>query len=218
MVLFVGQLPVARAQLEMHLSTDRERYLKYESVNMTLAVRNYTGNDLTFGASPGRSSNSYLTLLLESSRQLGQRSIDAGNLIKNLTLGAGETKRLTINLNELARLQTPATYSVCAELSHPMLRQAFRTNDVDFEVREGHVVWQRTLGVPDAYRRDGDVVPERIASIILLREKTSQIYCFLIEDEDKVYCVTRLGKLIFGAEPECGIDAVSNVHVLLRVK
>lgn len=206
----------ALAEIRLQLSTDRERYLAFEPVHLTILLRNHTGNRLVF--SPMDEQGYRLVLQVSNVRRVGARNVDVSHLLGGVVFGPGETKQLSVNLENLINLQRECRYTVYAEISHRLTPRAHPSNEVTFEVREGHLVWSRRLGIPRDQNDPDAQIAERDIELFVLHERASQIYCLKISDDEYVYHVIRLGQRIYGTEPEIDTDAVSNIHVLLRLK
>ncbi len=215
LIVLVGAQEM-HAQIQLGLSTDRERYLVYEPVKLTVSLRNYSGNRLVF--SPVGGQDYKLMLQITDSQQLGAKDVDVSHLLGGVVFGAGETKQLTINVNDVVNLQEPRQYTVYAEVEHEALPRVYPSNEVSFDVRDGHEAWSRRVGIPRGDDATSGKVTEREIKLIVLQERASQIYCLQIADKNFVYRVVRLGKRIFGSQPQVDTDAVSNVHILLRLK
>lgn len=203
------------AQVGVGLRTDRKRYLRYEPIMATVMLRNDTGNTLVFDQS-SRAQNT-LRFVIEMPEDRRARVIDADtNPVDGLILGAGEVKELTLTLNALYEMQAEGAYTISAKISHQRLAHDFASAPVMVEVREGTVAWTRLFGVPAA--TPTAPIPMRTVSLLALAQEDGGIYALRIEDDHLVYGVTRLGPRIAASPPECEMDAVSNIHVLLQTR
>jgi hypothetical protein len=205
----------ARAQVGIALSAARERYLQYEPVEVIVTLRNYSGNTLTFskeGANRG-----HLFFQVEShANRFVKPAPKRANPVEGLVLNAGETKSLTVQLNQFYDLQRPGSYTVRAQVGHARLTNDYRSDDVTFEVREGTKVLSRQIGLPgsDATAK----IKAYTASLILFQDSEQGIYCLRVEDDELVYATIRLGRHIGSSEPELDADAASDIHVLVQIR
>ena len=205
----------ADAQIGIQIEADREKYVRYEPVKLTVTLRNYTGNTLIFGLD--RDTEGSLDFLVETPEGLPIRQLDRdANPVAGLVLGTGETKSLTLTLNNLYDMQSEGVYIVAAQVGHPRLQNDYRSNEHSLEVRTGLVLWEQMVGIPAAERSDR--IQSRKITLMMFRDKKGEIYCLRSEDEGYVYGVVRLGPRIAGSEPQCDVDSVSNVHVLFLIR
>ena len=203
------------AQIGITLATDRRKYMRYEPIRARILLRNYSANTLVFS---GEAANKgYLLFDIETADQMGTRATDpAVNPVADLILGAGETRQLVLVLNNLYNLQKEGVYRITAQIGHPRLPNDYKSKTVTVEVRDGAAVWSRTVGLPAV----GVAAPikSREVSLLAFHEDPGDLYCLRVEDDEMVYGVVRLGARLGGAEPDCDMDAVSNVHTLLQVR
>jgi hypothetical protein len=215
-VSLVAMAGTASAQLGIELKLDRQYYLSYEVVSATVTLRNYTGNTLIFGGTGPGEKGSFLHFLMRRGSEKLMPVTQGAKPLGDLILGAGETRRVTLVLNDLYNLQPDGKYVVSAQIGHFRLPQDYRSAEQHFEVSRGTMVWNRTVGVPgaDAAAR----IESRQVSLLLLRERLGSVYCLRIENEQMVFAVIRLGAQFMGSAPEIDIDAVSNIHVLFQLR
>ncbi len=206
----------ALASIGIEIKADQECYARYEHINISLVLRNNTGNRLDFGEMSEEGQRGTLHFNIQDGRgnKVQQRK-DPTELISNLVLRAGETKEITFPLNNFYNLSRETTYTVHAQIAHDRLRHAYRTSGLRFEVREPHIIWRQNFGVPTEEDKE---IEHRTASIRRLSYGRKEIYCFQIEDENYVYVVNRIGRHISGANPQGLVDGHGNVHVFLRIK
>lgn len=205
----------ASAQVGMNLKAERNRYLKYERIQMTLLLRNYSGNTLIFGEKGDTQGR--LVFNVTSQAGLLVPMFDAkANPLAGMVFGPGESKELTLTLNALFDLQRDDFYSVTAYIDHKRLPQGFKSNTVNFEVRDGTVITKRTIGLPTENHEE--LIKSITASLMRFNEgNNSEIYCLRIEDDECVYGTFRLGPYIAGSEPQLDADGTSAIHVLIQV-
>ncbi len=213
--LWLSALPCL-GQLAISLKTEYRRYLRYERINATVLLRNYSGNTLVFGDEDG-GNRGHLRFLIERQSEMEAAMLDgSANPVNNLILGAGETRELTLVLNTLYDMKDEGTYTVTAQIGHERLRHDYRSDPLVLAVRTGVTVWTQTLGVPTT--SVASRIASRTASLLLLGADEGEIYCLRIEDDEMVYGVVRLGRKLSGGRPLCDVDAVSNVHILMPVQ
>ncbi len=203
-----------QAQLGIALSSSETQFLRYEPVEVTVTLRNYSGNTLAFsetGANRG-----YLYFLIESHNGKIVRQLKPGsNPADGLVLNAGETKSLSISLNSFFDLRATGSYTVKARVGHARLSSDYQSETLAFEVREGLTMICRNVGMPGG---EGDeAIKTKKASLLLFQAGQESIYCLQVEDEKFVYGTIRLGRQISSSEPELDADATSDLHLLFQV-
>ncbi len=216
-VLLLGLLLALQVhgQMGISVSTDRQKYLRYEPIRVRVLLRNYSGNTLVFGA--GTSKEGYVDFTIDTDGGFDVAKLDrTANLTDSLILGAGETKELSLILNNLYDMQKEGVYTVSAQLGHRRLANDYVSQSCVIEVRDGLEVWSRSVGMPTASSASN--ISARKASLLLFHQDPGDMYCLKIEDEAMVYGVVRLGPRILGGTPDCDVDAVSNIHILFQSK
>lgn len=205
----------ALAQVGLKLKSERDKYLKYEHINMTLLVRNYSGNTLVFGNAEGTQGRLLFDVTSRSGKPVPTLSAKA-NPIAGMVFAPGESKQLTLTLNALYDLQRDDFYTVTAYIDHKRMTQGFKSNTVSFEVRDGIVITQRTIGLPT--EKNDELIKNVSATLLRFNEGNhSEIYCLRIEDATSVYGTFRLGPYIIGGQPQLDADGTSAIHVLVQI-
>lgn len=204
----------ARAQLGITLSADRTRYLRYEPIELTVTLRNYSGNVLTFGKEGG--TRGYVFFQVDSHAKRAVREYRTErNPAEGLILNRGETKQLTIRLNDLFDMQYPTTYTVKAQAGHARLGNDYESDPVVFEVHEGALVLSRSVGLPGT--ESAGKVDELKVGLFAFQDADQGVYCLRVEDDRRVYATLRVGRQIRGSMPELDADGSSDIHLLVQV-
>ncbi len=219
LVLLVALLALASleswAQVGLNLKAERTRYLKYERIQMTLLMRNYSGNTLIFGETDEMQGRLLFNVTSQSGKLVPILDPKA-NPLAGMVFAPGESKELTLTLNALYDLQRDDFYTATAYIDHKRLQQGFQSNTVTFEVRDGTVITQRTIGLPT--EKHDELIKNVTASLLRFNEgNNSEIYCLRIEDDNCVYGTFRLGPYISGSQPQLDADGTSAIHVLIQV-
>ena len=203
---------VAQAQVSLSLKADKQRYLRYEKVNVRLTVRNYSGNTLVFQGPDDRIFFDVGLIGGASARAFDKQANPASGLI----LGPGEAKTLVIAIDTLFDMQKEGNYTVQAYLNHSRLPRTHMSKSVSIEVRDGKVLMERNIGLPAV--REDEVIKSIRLQLLRFRDTDDTIYCMRAEDDDNVYATIRLGPYIDGDAPMMDIDGSSTVHVLLQAR
>ncbi|MBT4815777.1 MAG: hypothetical protein HON70_08770 [Lentisphaerae bacterium] len=206
---------IAQPVIGIALESDLNRYVRYELMQVTVTIRNYSGNSLSFGTET--SQHGQLEFLIESDGGFQAPKLDPkANPVADLILSAGETRRLTIGLNQVYDMQREGIFTVSAQIGHERLPNDYRSNSLTIEIRDGVPVWTRTFGLPSGSKTEA--IQTRTASLLLFHNSERNIYCLRIEDDTMVYGITRLGPRIGGTVPACDVDAMSNIHTFIQVR
>ena len=202
------------AQLGIVLKTNHERYLKYEPIDVTIVIRNYSGNTLVFSNDKGVRTGHLFFEIDRHNKSSVHRLAHGTNPVDGLVLGAGETKELTLALNTLYDLQAEGGYTVTAQIGHRRLPNDYRSNPITFEVREGIPVVTRRVGLPST--SPTAPIKTMTVSLLLFNDGKGCMYCLRVEDDKNVYATIRLGPQISGSPPQLDADASSDIHILFQ--
>ena len=215
LVLLAAGGACVHGQVGMRLTAEYQRYLRYEPIELTLTLRNYSGNTLIFGDQDGARGSLNFNIESQTQKIVAQLDPDL-NPISDIILAAGASRELKIVMNQLFDMQRNDVYKVMAVLEHQRLPQAYVSDVVTLEVREGTTVSEKMIGLPAA--NDRDLIRSLKASLMLFHEGTSTIYCLRVEDDEHVYGTFRVGPYISGSKPQLEADASSAIHVLVQVR
>lgn len=215
--LLVGlTLPTLQAQLSIRLQTDHKHYLRYEPIEVTVFLRNYSGNTLIFSDQEGPNRGS-LRFTVQRPDGPEMRAKGHGlNPVQDLILGAGETRQLVLQLNQFYDLRTEGSYVVSVQVGHQRLPNDYRSEPVSLEVRDGVPLITRNLGLPQT--DGGAPIAAVTANLLLFHDGERWLYCLRAETEDAVLGTVRLGPQIAGVQPQMDADAASDLHVLVQLQ
>lgn len=213
-VTFAWAAPRAHGRLGIYVQPDRNSYVLYEKIRLTLTIANYTGNKIDFGDSPVTAN--HLTFGVSRDEGRSFERIPRRDLIRGLELKPGEKRQLEVVINNMYNFQRGGEFLINVQVGHRRLRTDYRSESITIRIRDGIKLWTREIGVP-VDNEDGPI-PIRKIKLMQVQEGETELYCLRIEDDENVYAVLRLGEVIRGAEPQCKVDAVSNIHILLRLK
>jgi len=204
----------AGAQLNISISTDREKYLRYEMVQVEITLSNFSGNSLIFSR---EDPTGFLRLYVETKEGSRMQAYDPkANLAEGLILGTGATQRLKVPLNNLYNIQKEGLYVIYAVIGHPRLAEDYRSELLTLQIIGGLPIWSHDIGLPNS---DPDTrIKTRKVSLLVFPDKKNDLYALQVEDQDLVYGIIRLGNKISGSPPQCNVDALSHIHVLFMTK
>jgi hypothetical protein len=196
----------AKAQITVSAQTARSNFLLYERVDVLVTVSNIGENDLVLNNDEG---HPWLSFVISHHVQQNYMPIrqERASTFAPLTLKAGETKTLRVNVTPLFTFREEGDYRAAAVIDLPGAGQ-IESDNVSFSVVKGQKVWTQERPV------DGS---ERIYSLIRFSPTidTTQLY-LQVEDpaENVVYANVGLGAMASSTDPEEFFDPQGNIHIL----
>lgn len=206
----------AAAQIGLRLDAKFKRYLRYEKIDLTLLIHNYSGNTLIFGGEDIQDSGKLSFIIDTQSRNIVSLLDPSANPLRGIILRPGERRELTLTLNALYDLQREDVYTVCANVEHARLPNIHQSNSITFEVREGTRLLEKNIGLPA--ENDTAMIASLQVSLMLFNDGIGTIYCLRVEDDENVYGTFRVGPYIAGSQPQMDADSSSAIHVLVQVR
>jgi len=209
-VLMVLFAPDLRAQVQVDISLARTLYLVYEPLILTVSIRNLSGGplDLTDDAR-----HRWFDVQIESTdgRPIPPRGTPAPN--PPAAIAAGQTVRRSINLTPLFPITEFGSYRVRAVVFVPQYGRYFDSQRLNFEITEGRVVWEQSVGVPPGAGLDGNT---RTYSLLTHRLPQSTRLYLRVQDTSRgvIYCTTQLGRFLSHGTPEVLLDSGNEIHIL----
>ncbi len=206
----------AAAQVGLQLALNQRDFLLYEGIYAKVRIRNYSGRALIFGEEDLLKGKLEFEIL-DNSGEMIPKSEDYDPLVGTV-LSSGSTKEVLLPLSRMYPIRKPGSYTVKAVLSHKSLASDYQSRESGFSVVNGTSVWKKTVGVPDMFSSDsGEKQLPRDVSIKYYNNAKDRIYSLVIEDKKFVYRVVRLGLEVGIQRPECRIDHLSRIHILLQI-
>jgi hypothetical protein len=213
--LFLSSVLPLSAQVGITLQMNRKTYLQYENVYARINLRNYSAHPLAFGKNKGLSGK-LLFEIYDAKGALVPRISNELPDIEGTLLKPGSTQEVVTLVSRYYDLSQPGNYKITAYISHPQLTSDYQSDPVTFNVSQGVDVWKRIVGTPDFVNKVEKIRP-RTFRIISLFDGTDKVFYLMIEDDKKVYSVKRIGYEMGGTKPECEIDSLSRLHILLKL-
>ncbi len=209
--------PRLHAQIALQFETEKPRYLCYEPVQVYLTVSNLSGNTLIFNGDTPSTKGSIAFKIECSSGRHCKAIANLGNPADGLQLGPGESKRLSIILNQFYNLQREDVYNVTAVLNHGRLPRTHVSQPIQIAVQDGLPILSKNIGLPSD-NGDASVIKSIQLNLLRFADIDEDIYALRAEDTENVYSTFRLGSFIDGEKPQVEIDGNSLVHILLQVR
>lgn len=207
----------ASGQIALSLELNRKVYMQYELILAKVTFRNDSGKTMVFGADDRLQGKLFFDLTGPDRDRIAPLPGKQLSLI-GFVLGAGETREVIVPVSRYYPIRRLGVYKGHAYITHPLLKEVFRSNDCKFEVNAGVPLFSRTVGQPDVLNRKSDKTVEERTYVLKRMMDQDLRYCYLsIEDAKKVYAVMRLGRDFSLERYRCEVDNLSNLHVLLQV-
>ncbi|MEN9361902.1 MAG: hypothetical protein RL095_3437 [Verrucomicrobiota bacterium] len=202
------------AQIQLGVTTEREKYLRDEAVGCEIIIINSSGAQLRFdnlGASVR------IIIIDENKQQLKPFKVDY-NPIDGRILAAGETRTLNLNINEHYPLSKAGKYTLAVELSHPAFKVKFVSQERQLDISHGTSLLKRDFGMKDPL--DARKVVQRYYELMKFKpaQGADDIVCLKIADDKFVYGLHRLGAHVNGVDIGHDIDSLHSIHTLIQVK
>ena len=204
------------AQVAMDLSLNRTVYMQYEPIYAAVTLRNDSGRALAFGHDP-KLQGFVLFEIRDSKNNLVPKRPGAEINTTGLLLRAGEIKRLVIPVSKYYNLDPLGTYRMFAYVSHAQLPAEYQSKETRFQVSPGVEVWSKSVVIPDLTGKGEEKSVERTYSIRSMTEGPDRFFYLVVEDNDKVYGVIRIGKRIGQEQFRAEVDMLSRIHLLMPV-
>ena len=207
--LFAAAL-IARAQVQVDISMKRTLYIAYEPILATVTITNLSGNELTLADS---GHNKWFGLQLETLDGRPLPPIDGEYTNRPVELGPQQKISRTVNLAPLFPVSEFGGYRLKANVYSQQSNRFFTSPPLNFEITDGKVMWQKSVGVPDGAPGAGS---SRLITILSHRlSQSTQLY-IRIEDKQAgiVYCTHQLGRFMTFGNPNILMDAQNRIHIL----
>ena len=205
-----------QAQIGITMSLNRRVYMQYENIFACVTLRNDTGKPLLFGKDPALQGFVLFDIRDGADRPVAQKGKD-GVSVTGLILGPGEVRKLVIPLNKYYDLTANGRYKIHAFVSHNTLRHEYRSKDVFFRVTPGIEVWKKEVGLPDVGEKKSRTSDIRKYSIRVVSEDSISSYYLMVEDDKRIYAVTKVGQVIGYERYSAEVDMLSRIHLLMPI-
>lgn len=203
-------LPVlAHAQVQVDISMKRNLYIRYEPVLATVTITNLTGRELSL---VDRGHERWFGLQLET---MDGRPIPSAGEYTNDPVELGPQQKIsrTVNLTPLFPVSEFGGYRLKASVFVEETNRYFTSPPLHFEITDGRLMWQKTVGVPDGAPGAGTT---RTISLLSHRLPQNTVLYIRIEDPQAgaVYCTHQLGRFLTFGSPNVMLDRQNQVHIL----
>lgn len=206
--LFAG-IQTLQAQIQVSIHLPRDNYIAYEPVIATVTVKNFTGRDITL-----HDSGIQQWFGFQISNPRGEDHVaprDPDYHLAPITIPAGKTVQRSVNLVSLYPITEFGSYRVQADIYFTDLNRYFRSRPAFFNVTEGTLLWQQTVGVPAGQTGAGSY---RQLSLIKFDDGKHPYAYLRIQNKDAgiVYCTQRIG--LYLDKPTVKLDSKNTIYIL----
>lgn len=203
-------LPIgAYAQLTIELRMQRDTFLQYESIPVSIRIRNFSGRSIQL---QGTEAKSWLDFVIATEDggligAVGNRRVE-----DPLAVAAGQTVTRTVDLLPRYDLRTRGNYRAQAVVETDGARSI--SQPVRFTIVHGREIWSQTVGLPVS----GDHEEYRTYSLLTRRSDHYDLLYVCVADKknDLIYGALPLGTYLTIGEPDARVDKAGHLHVLFR--
>jgi hypothetical protein len=193
------------AQLDLRLETPRSSYLQYASVPITVNLRNLGAENLVL---ENRDGQPWLEMMVQSIDGL---LLNADRPLEppSLTLRAGETRALPLDLAPHFLVREPGGYQVRASVRLPS-GQTLLTEPLPFLIGRGETVWSLPRGEGKDLRN--------FSLVKFYEDPNVGLYLRVeVPGRNLVYPSRRLGPFLPLGNPTAEFDSKNHLHLLYAV-
>lgn len=203
---FLAATSLATAQIQVAAQTSRTNFLLYERVDLLVTVLNNGDTDLVLDNDEG---HPWLSFLVTKHTQQNYVPVhqERDSTFAKLTLKAGESKTLRVNLTPLFTFRQEGNYRASAVIDLPGAGQVISDN-VPFTVVNGRSIWTQTRSINGS---------DRVYSLLRFSPDANTTSLYLRVEapaENLIYTNLALGDVIAFVDPEVFFDPQGNLHVL----
>lgn len=196
----------ARAQVQMEVSLSRRSYILYEPIIATVSITNHAGQDLEFRDVPGKQ---WFNVEMYGGENQMVPPYDPDYKLSPLIVPAGQTVKRRIDLTPLFPVREIGPHHIRANLYLSDADRFFYSNNALFDLTDGHVLWQQTVGTPKGEVRHMSLLSHRLLDRIMLYVRVRD------SDGPNVYTTQSIGRVITtGSDPQTMLDNQNVLHIV----
>jgi hypothetical protein len=203
------------ANIAMKIELNRKNYIEYETVYAKLTMRNDSGHVLAFGANEKLRGSVSFEINDEYNNLIKRRKNQKIDIIGTI-IKPGETKQMIVNLSKFYDTMPDGKYNIIAYIKHAQLPQQYQSNRAYFNITKGHVIWERTVGIPEFVNSSSSSkIKSRSYKLKTMFDGMDEIIFLTVESKKMLYTVRKVGYTIGESPPKCEIDLLSRLHLLV---
>ena len=203
------------AQVALGLRFNRANYMLYEHIYACISIRNDSGKPLIFGDRPELQGFILFDVRDKNNRLVPRRKGQEFSA-KGLYIAPGEIKNLVIQLDRYYDFKKEGVYYIHTYVSHNSIPREYRSQDAVLRISGGTAVWQKRVGLPSRTGEDQKMI-ERLYAIYKVEGDRVKHYYLRVEDDGKIYAVTRVGLVLSHMQFSAEVDMLSRIHLLMPV-
>jgi hypothetical protein len=210
LLLGLAALPVGvSAQLSVQLRMQRDTFLQYESIPVTVVIRNFSARPIQLQSSEGKP---WLNFVIADENGGAIGGVGNRPIEEPLTVAAGQTVTRTLNLLPVYDLRTRGTYRVQAMVDMGAAHTI--SPPVHFTIVHGRELWSQTVGLPSSSSNE----EYRTYSLLTRRDDHYDLLYVCVEDRksELIYGALPLGVYLSIGEPDVRLDKAGHLHVLFQ--
>lgn len=200
---------VASAQISIQMRSDRDMFLTFESIPVTVSIRNFSGRNIQIE----EGQESWLDFLVTDETGAAIAATGHAAAGGSALIPAGQTVGRKVDLLALYDLRSPGSYRVQALVDSG--GQKFVSSPLKFTISNGREIWTQTLGLPPK-----DNAPDEYRTYQLINGKVTKVdtlyVCVREEAKNTIYGMLALGDYLSMSTPEVVTDKAGHLHVLFR--
>ncbi len=209
LLLLLTHLP-AFAQLDVGIELQRRMFLRGESIEAKVTIRNLSGHDIVL-----RDTDTDRWFGFEVMRGLDTPigPIEANYQNPGQPILAGETVERTVDLLKLFPINELGAYSVRATIFFPEMKKYIVSPQAKIDISDGKILFSKTVGVPNGREGAGEM---RDISLIQFQTPKFMGLYGRVEDHasDSVLATFPLGRIVGGAHPICEFSEDNTLYAL----
>lgn len=211
LVIWLGLGANVSAQFDIQVRLDRDTFLLYESVPVTVAIRNYSASPLTVPAGD----ESWLQFLITDEAGGLVRQVKSLSIAEPLVIGPGQTVRRVFDLLPLYELRQRGNYRLQGRVSFSGVVRL--SPPIKFTILQGREIWRQIAGQP---ARPDQSESYRLYTLQVRRGEKNDLLYAGVHDQEKqlVYGMVPLGPLLAFEAPQARTDKEGRLHVLYRTR
>lgn len=205
------------AQLAMGFKLNGQNYIRYEKIYARLTIKNQSGQPIIFGTN--KKLQCKISFEIDTLKGDRPKTLETPMYeITDTLLPAGEKETFSIPITKYFEFSGDGKYRIKAIVTHAQLPKSYETEQVEFNIIKGNVIWTTSVGIPSLSSEEDKTakIAKRSYSIISYFDGTSKIFCLLVDDDKHIYGLTKVGYDIGTVKPQCEIDRLSNLHLLVQ--
>lgn len=202
--------PAIGAQVGIQVRCEKDTFLVYESIPVSLSIHNYSGRPLQLADNEGKS---WLGFMITDEGNSLVRAVAEPDTKQPLLIEPGQSVTRTIDLLPLYELRARGSYRVQATVT--VGGTAAVSAPFHITVTNGREVWSQFIGLPVA---EGAGEEYRTYSLLARRgEREDSLYIGVQnESQQIVYSLVSLGGFLSTTKPQAFIDGEARLHVLFQ--